>query len=106
MNATVSIFWFRRDLRLLDNAGLYHALHASADVLPLFIFDKHILDDLEDKSDKRVAFIHKAIIGIQEQLMKLGSSMEVYYGYPLEVFKALTEKYTIKAVFTNHDYEP
>jgi deoxyribodipyrimidine photo-lyase len=106
MTPTVSVFWFRRDLRLHDNAGLFHALQASDNVLPLFIFDKHILDDLEEKSDKRVAFIHKAILNLQEQLVALRSSLKAYYGYPTEVFKQLIEKYTIEAVYTNHDYEP
>ncbi len=97
--------WFRRDLRLNDNAALYHALKGSNPVVPIFIFDKNILDDLEDKADRRVEFIHAALEEIQEQLTKMGSSLEVYYGYPLQVYKELHEKYTIEKVFTNHDYE-
>jgi deoxyribodipyrimidine photo-lyase len=106
MKSTISVFWFRRDLRLHDNAGLYQALSVSDKVVPLFIFDKHILDDLEDKCDKRVAFIHKSILGLQKQLIQIGSSMELYYDYPLNVFRSLIQKYTVTAVFTNHDYEP
>ena len=61
----VSIFWFRRDLRLDDNAGLYHALKGSNPVLPVFIFDRHILDDLTDKKDARVAFIHQTLTALR-----------------------------------------
>jgi len=53
----VSIFWFRRDLRIEDNHGLYHALQGPWPVLPIFIFDPHILDKLSNKSDARVEFI-------------------------------------------------
>lgn len=102
----VNIFWFRRDLRLDDNAGLYHALKSNKPVLPIFIFDTNILDELEDKADRRVEFIHAALEEIQEQLIKLGSSLEVYHGKPLEVYKELLKKYKIGTVFTNHDYEP
>lgn len=102
----IAVFWFRRDLRLYDNAGLTHALQGAYPVLPIFIFDKNILDDLDDKQDRRLTFIHQALEAIQEQLVRLDSSLEVFYDEPLQVFKQLTEKYELKAVFTNHDYEP
>ncbi|HCX75284.1 MAG TPA: deoxyribodipyrimidine photolyase, partial [Algoriphagus sp.] len=57
----ITIFWFRRDLRLEDNTGLYYALQQEENVLPLFIFDSNILDKLEDKQDARVQFIHEQI---------------------------------------------
>jgi deoxyribodipyrimidine photo-lyase len=103
---SVNIFWFRRDYRLFDNAGLYHALKSHKPVVPIFIFDKNILDKLDDKKDRRVAFIHNAIIEIQEKLLAKGSSLEVHYGYPNEIFKQLISKYSIDTVFCNHDYEP
>ncbi|HSF46214.1 MAG TPA: deoxyribodipyrimidine photo-lyase [Chitinophagaceae bacterium] len=103
---TINIFWYRRDLRLHDNAALFHALEQGLPVVPVFIFDQEILEHLEDKKDRRVVFIHRAIEAIQEKLVKLGSSLEVRYGKPLEVFKALSTRYTIANVFTNHDYEP
>ena len=102
----IAVFWFRRDLRLYDNAGLTHALQGAYPVLPIFIFDKNILDDLDDKQDRRLTFIHQALEEIQEQLVQLDSSLEVFYGEPLQVFKQLSEKYELKAIFTNHDYEP
>ncbi len=96
------LFWFRRDLRLQDNAGLYHALKESEEVLPLSIFDSEILDKLEDKADLRVAFIHQSLMLMQKQLQEMGSSLLVLHGNPIEIFKKLNPK----AVYTNHDYEP
>lgn len=98
--------WFRRDLRLFDNAALYAALSGDEPVLPVFIFDRQILDLLENKSDRRVEFIHRTLSEIQQQLIKKGSSWEVYYGTPLDVFTKLIAKYKVAAVYTNHDYEP
>jgi deoxyribodipyrimidine photo-lyase len=98
--------WFRRDLRLIDNAALYYALKDVAPVLPLFIFDRNILDKLEDKADRRVEFINAAICEIQAQLVEINSSLEVHYGFPAEIFRLLLNKYQITKVFTNHDYEP
>ncbi len=101
----VSIMWFRRDLRLEDNAALYHALKSGNEIVPLFIFDKNILDDLEEKKDRRIAFIYNALQDMQSVLKKRNSSLEVYYGKPEDVFTKLLEKYAIKIVFANEDYE-
>ena len=101
----VNIFWFRRDLRLHDNAGLYYALKDDYPVVPLFIFDKIILDRLEEKKDKRVEFIRDALVEIREKLEKKGSSLLVYYGTPKEVFENVIKEYDVQTVFTNHDYE-
>lgn len=106
MKQHVSVFWFRRDLRLTDNAGLYHALRSGHPILPIFIFDTHILDELEDKSDKRVDFIHRSLQVLHEQLLKIQASLHVIHASPLDAYKHLIEQYEIAAVYTNHDYEP
>lgn len=101
----ISVFWFRRDLRLHDNAGLYHALKYSEKVLPIFIFDSNILKKLP-KDDARVSFIYKTLDRLNEQLELFKTMIEVHFGTPEEVFSLLTEKYSISKVFANHDYEP
>lgn len=103
---TVNIHWFRRDLRLDDNAALYHALKSNQAVLPIFIFDKNILDKLSDKNDKRVSFIHQTLSDLKKSLEKLGSTLVIKYGTPDECWNELLSEYTIDTVFTNHDYEP
>lgn len=106
MEKKINIFWFRRDLRLTDNAGLYHALRSENPVLPVFIFDTNILDDLEEKEDRRVDFILDTLKEMQEILVQEQSSLLVLQGTPEESFKTLLKKYTIEKVFTNTDYEP
>ena len=100
----LSIFWFRRDLRLKDNHGLYKALAAGNRVLGLFIFDKEILDKLPAK-DARVQFIHQELLKIKADLEEIGSSLIVRYGKVEEVWKDLQSEFTIKSVFANRDYE-
>ena len=103
---SATLFWFRRDLRLSDNHGLYEALKNSEAVLPVFIFDKNILEAFENKKDKRVSFIHQTMKSINDELQKVGSSLYVLYEEPLEAFKTICKTFDIKEVFTNHDYEP
>ncbi len=105
MKPTVSIFWFRRDLRLKDNAGLYNALKNSENVLPLFIFDTNILDKLQDNKDARVTFIYDVLCELKGELRTLGSDLIVKYGKPIDVWKDLLTFYNINGVYANHDYE-
>jgi deoxyribodipyrimidine photo-lyase len=102
----VNIFWFRRDLRLHDNAGLYQALKNNNRVLCLFIFDRSILDRLEDKDDARVTFIYQAIEDLDKELNKYGTSLLVKYDDTSKAWDAILAEYTVEKVYTNHDYEP
>ncbi len=105
MSQTINIFWFRRDLRLNDNRGLWHALSSGLPVIPLFIFDKNILQSLPG-DDRRVNFIYKTLSSMNRKLLQNGSGLHVYFGTPPEVFENLLQKYRVNAVFTNHDDEP
>lgn len=102
----INIFWFRRDLRFYDNTALNYAIKEDKKVLPIFIFDKNILDKLEDKDDARVSFIHDKVREMDESLSSLGSGIKTFYSTPLEAFELLTQKYEIDSVYTNRDYEP
>ena len=102
----ISIFWFRRDLRLKDNHGLYQALESEKKVLPIFIFDEDILDLLENKSDKRVDFIVQTLQTLNSFLKSKNKGIKIFKGKPLEIYKKLTENYEIEAVYCNEDYEP
>ena len=68
---SVVLFWFRRDLRLNDNHGLYRALKEAGNVQPIFIFDTHILGKLEDTDDRRVSFLHDRVGTLDDQLRSL-----------------------------------
>ena len=106
MKQPINIFWFRRDLRLEDNVGLYEALNGENPVLPIFIFDSEILERLPE-DDARVTFIHETLLGLNNTLKAdFNSSIALYHGKPIEIYKQLIKAYTIETVFTNHDYEP
>jgi deoxyribodipyrimidine photo-lyase len=102
VDESTSVFWFRRDLRIEDNAGLYHALKNSESVLPVFIFDTNILDELEDKKDARVTFIYETVCALKKKLEEVGSSLLLVYGNPTDFFRQIKPH----AVYANDDYEP
>ena len=106
MKHKVTIFWFRRDLRLADNHGLFKALESSENVLPIFIFDTEILSKLENKEDKRVDFIIQTLQVLNQYLEKSGKSIKILHGKPLAVFEELAKKYSVESVICNEDYEP
>ena len=105
MKKNQAIFWFRRDLRLEDNIGLNRALLESDSVLPIFIFDSSILDELP-KNDSRVTFIHQLLGQINEQLKVHNSSLKCLDGNPAEIWKELIASEEFTHVYVNRDYEP
>ena len=100
-----TVFWFRRDLRIEDNAGLYHALTSGNKVLPLFIFDTEIIHKLP-KKDARIEMIHAALRDITDAMERNRCNVGMYLGQPKAVFESLLKKFNITKVVTNHDYEP
>jgi deoxyribodipyrimidine photo-lyase len=101
----ITFFWFRRDLRLDDNVGLFHALASKYPVIPLFIFDDLILDGLPI-NDARIGFIQENLSIINNQLKAIGSSLLVKKGKTIAVWQAFLEEFDVKSVFFNKDYEP
>jgi deoxyribodipyrimidine photo-lyase len=104
--SAVSIFWFRRDLRLEDNTALVEALNSPYPVLPVFIFDPDILNALESNEDARVQFILEEVRKIKNALESYESTLLVFHDKPENAFVELQKKYNVRAVFANRDYEP
>jgi deoxyribodipyrimidine photo-lyase len=101
----MNVFWFRRDLRVDDNKGFFEALSSDLEVLPIFIFDKNILDELP-KDDARVSFIHERLDIIDMELQKFGKNLAVFHGDPIVIIEQIITENHIHAIYTNHDYEP
>jgi len=101
----IAVFWFRRDLRLFDNTALFKALSSGFKVLPIFIFDKKILQKL-NPADKRISYIYQAIKHLNQLLVPYKNSIQVYYGTPDDIFEQVLATYDVNRVYANHDYEP
>ena len=102
----INIFWFRRDLRLYDNSGLSAATSDKLKVLPIFIFDTSITNKLPE-NDRRINFIYDNLVEMDSELKKkYNSSLNIFKGKPIEIFKELIGNYKINSVYTNNDYEP
>ncbi len=106
MKTKIVVHWFRRDLRLTDNTALYHASQSGHPVLPIFIFDQHILNALDNRKDARVGFIHQTLQSMHETLQSKGKGIHFFFDTPEKVWCHLIEEYDIQGVFFNRDYEP
>ena len=101
----ITVFWFRRDLRIVDNCGLYHALKGKNKVLPIFIFDDEIIKKLPNK-DPRIEMILQALGAINVAMKENRCTVGKFRGTPKAIFTELIQKYPIEKVITNRDYEP
>lgn len=102
----ITIFWFRRDLRLHDNAALFHALKENKKVQCIFIFDKNILDDLKDSKDVRVVFIHDTLSEIKQTLNSYGADLWVFHDTALDAWQKILSQNNVDKIYFNRDYEP
>lgn len=102
----LTVFWFRRDLRLDDNHGLHQALKIGDEVLPVFIFDPDILARFPDKSNRQAGFLIEAVNTLKHQLIALGSDLHVLYGSPIRIMAELTARFPVKRIYANEDYDP
>ena len=106
------LMWFRRDLRVADNAALYHALKSCRQVFCVFILDREILDTLP-RADRRVEFIRESLVDLNGQLQRLAAAcgvthagLLVRHDTAVSALPALAQRLSVNAVFTNHDDEP
>ncbi|HEX2010943.1 MAG TPA: deoxyribodipyrimidine photo-lyase, partial [Roseateles sp.] len=100
-----ALVWFRRDLRVDDQAALYHALKGARQVFCAFVLDRDILDALP-RADRRVEFILQALRGLDRDLRALGGALIVRHGRAEELVPQLASELGVQAVFANHDDEP
>ncbi|HVN56932.1 MAG TPA: deoxyribodipyrimidine photo-lyase [Bacteroidales bacterium] len=105
MEKELVIFWFRRDLRLEDNVGLWHALTSGFSVLPVFIYDSDLLSTLEP-DDKRMTILGEILRTLDSSVRQRGSAIFFAHGRPLNIFKELVTLFKVKALYFNRDYEP
>ena len=101
-----ALFWFRRDLRATDNAGLFHALKSARRVHCVFVFDTEILDALPHKKDRRVEFIRDSVRALDASLRELGGGLMIRHARADDLVPQLARALKVDAVFTNEDYEP
>lgn len=103
------LMWFRRDLRVSDNAALHAALSNCQQVHCVFILDRAILNDLP-KADRRVEFIVDSLVQLDEALRELGGrvgcGLIVRYAYAVDEVVALAQQLNVQCVYAGRDYEP
>lgn len=103
----ISLFIFRRDLRLEDNTGLIAALQQSELVLPCFIFDpRQVGEENEYRSARSITFMLNSLVGLDEQLQKHGGRLYRFYGVAHELLERVLDEVACDAVFVNRDYTP
>lgn len=102
---SVAIWWIRRDLRLFDNPALEVARRRARHVIPLWIFDPHLLQS-PYVGQKRLAFLLQSLRRMQNDLEERGSNLIVRSGEPMQVLKALQAESGAATIVAQADYSP
>jgi deoxyribodipyrimidine photo-lyase len=108
-NFETGLMWFRRDLRVADNAALHLALSQCARVHCVFIFDRDILAPLP-RVDRRVEFIRESLVELDAILRQLkrkaGAGLIVRHAVASDEIPQLAAALQVQAVFAARHYEP
>jgi len=97
-----SLVWMRRSLRLHDHTALSFSTQNYDATYLVFVFDKNILDKLDDNKDHRVTFIHDTLLEMQK---KLDQKIYILYGDPIKLIPRLAKELEVEIVCTHEDYE-
>lgn len=98
---SISIFWFRQDLRLSDNPGLIEA-SSLGQVLPIYIVDDLSPSPFKIGSANKI-YLHHSLISLSQSL---NGQLNLYIGKPDKVILKLIQEYDVQHVFWNRCYEP
>jgi deoxyribodipyrimidine photo-lyase len=101
-----ALIWFRRDLRVNDNAALYAALKAARRVHAVFVFDTDILEALPDRADRRVEFIWHSVAALKAELEMHGGTLHLLHGSARSLIPKFAAQVGAEAVFAGRDYAP
>ncbi|AEH60902.1 Deoxyribodipyrimidine photo-lyase [Methanosalsum zhilinae DSM 4017] len=102
----ISLFIFRRDLRIDDNTALINALEQSDAVIPCFIFDPAQIKNNEYFSKSAFQFMIESLRDLKQQFDKRNSHLYLFYGDSTDVIRNLKHEVDPEAVFLNKDYTP
>lgn len=104
---SLSLFIFRRDLRLTDNTGLNQALKQSESVIPCFIFDPNQVSNKNKyKSDNALQFMCESLTNLDKELSTHQAKLYLFHGTTKDVIKNIIKVKKIDAIFVNRDYTP
>ena len=101
------LFIFRRDLRIVDNIGLYLANSKCKHLYAIFIFTpEQVTSTNKFKSDNAVQFMIESLVDLQTQIRKMGGQSLTFYGHNKNIVEHTINALDIDCVFVNTDYTP
>jgi len=101
----IAIHWFRKGLRLHDNAALLNAIESCPTLIPLYIFDPAELDP-QKVGANRMGFLLGTLKALDEDIREKGSRLFVVKGKPVEVINSLMKELKVEKLTFERDTEP
>ena len=102
MKPNINIFWFKRDLRLVDNIALNDAVESKHPLLLIYLFEPMVIND-QHTSKKHINFIKESILDLNNSLKKFDTHIHVYECELTNFFQKLLKTYNVKSVFSTEE---
>ena len=105
MKTKVVILWFRRDLRLHNQAALQRALQSHYPIIPLYIHDVSG-ENCRILGGAQQWWLHHSLYSLTNDLRQKGSNLILRQGRALETLQDFHDKYDLQGVFWGRCYDP
>jgi len=98
----INIFWFKRDLRLLDNEPLNNAVSQKEKLLLIYCFEPSLKKN-RHYSTKHWNFIKESINDLNIFLKNIDTHIHTYNKEITDVLKEIQEKFIVKKIFSHNE---
>ncbi len=102
MKEPINIFWFKRDLRLLDNEPLNNAVSQKEKLLLIYCFEPSLKKN-KHYSTKHWNFIKESINDLNIYLKNIDTHIHTYNKEITDVLKEIQEKFIVKKIFSHNE---
>lgn len=102
MKEPINIFWFKRDLRLLDNEPLNNAVSQKEKLLLIYCFEPNLKKN-RHYSTKHWNFIKESINDLNIFLKNIDTHIHTYNKEITDVLKEIQEKFIVKKIFSHNE---
>ena len=102
MKEPINIFWFKRDLRLLDNEPLNNAVSQKEKLILIYCFEPSLKKN-KHYSTKHWNFIKESINDLNIYLKNIDTHIHTYNKEITDVLKEIQEKFIVKKIFSHNE---
>ena len=95
----INIFWFKRDLRIIDNVGLYDSVKSKYPTLLIYVFEPVIINE-DHYHNRHDNFVKQSLIELNNNFDSYKTKIHVFEGEIKSIFTTINKYYSIVNLYS------